>query len=77
MAPVFFNAFKNARVIPKLNGNNRGRGGSESDVGSAEGEGDDNGNRPVEDGAVPPSGGDDGGFDPKDDDGDPPVNPPV
>jgi stress response protein YsnF len=78
MAPVFFNAFKNARVIPKLSGNNRGRGGSDGDAGSAEGEGEDNGNPPVEDGAAPLSGGgDDGGFDPEDDDGDPPVNPPV
>ena len=80
IAPVFFNAFSNARVIPKLSGNSKGRGGNDGSVdsGSADGEGDDNGNPPVDDGAAPPSGDgdDDGGFDPEDDDGDPPANDP-
>lgn len=77
IAPVFFNAFSNARVIPKLSGNSKGRGGNDGSVdsGSADGEEDDNGNPPVDDGAAPPSGDGDGGFDP-DDDGDPPANDP-
>ncbi len=71
IAPVFFNAFKNARVIPKLSGASRGSGGSETNAGSTEG---DTNNPPEGDGATPPSGdGDAGGFDPEGD-GDPPVN---
>lgn len=78
IAPVFFDAFKNARVIPKLSGNSKGRGGNDGSVdsGSADGEGDDSGNPPVDDGSAPPSG-DDGGSDPDDDGSTPPVNPPV
>lgn len=41
IAPVFFNAFTNARVIPKLSGISRGRGGDDSDAG-------DNGNPPTD-----------------------------
>lgn len=73
MAPVFFNAFKNARVIPKLSGNNRGRGGSDGDSGSAEG---DNGIPPEDNGAAPLAGnGNDASSDPGDD-GNPPANGP-
>jgi hypothetical protein len=74
IAPVFFNAFSNARVIPKLSGNSKGRGGNETDAGNTEG---DNGNLPVDDGAALPAGDDnDPSFDPEDDDGDPPTNDP-
>lgn len=78
IAPVFFNAFSNARVIPKLSGNSKGRSGNDGavDAGSADGEGDDSGNPPVDDGSAPPSDDDDGGSDPEDDDGEPPVNDP-
>lgn len=73
MAPVFFNAFKNARVIPKLSGNNRGRGGSDGDSGSAEG---DNGIPTEDNGAAPLAGnGNDASSDPGDD-GNPPANGP-
>jgi hypothetical protein len=71
MAPVFFDAFKNARVIPKLSGNNRGRGGSESDAGSAEG---DNGIPPEDNGAAPLAGNSNEPSSDPGDDGNPPAN---
>ena len=71
IAPVFFNAFKNARVIPKLNGISRGRSGDDSDAGN-------NGNPPNDNGSSPPNGdGNDTGSDPEDDGDDPPANTPV
>jgi hypothetical protein len=71
MAPVFFNAFKNARVIPKLSGNNRGRDGSESDAGSAEG---DNGIPPEDNDAAPLAGNSNEPSSDPGDNGNPPAN---
>jgi hypothetical protein len=75
IAPVFFNAFKNARVIPKLSGISRGSGGDDTDAGSGVG---DKGNPPNDNGSSPPNGdANDTGSDPEDDGDDPPVNNPV
>ncbi len=66
IAPVFFNAFNNARVIPKLSGMSRGSAADDADTDSDASEGN------------PPSGdGSDNGSDPEDDGDDPPANEPL
>lgn len=69
IAPVFFNAFSNARVIPKLSGNSRG-----SNAGSDEGTGVEGDNNPAggedNDAGNDEGDGDPPGGDPADDDDD-------